>query len=730
MSSMHRRALLATAAGLVGTSVARGALAAAGAAPDASKPPLASVRPVAEVLFGTSITDRYRWMEDPKDPEWMPYLMGQNAYARRFLAAIPGRDDLAAKIGAVSGALVIVSAVQTAGPYIFTQVRPAGANTYKLYVREGLTGADRLLIDPDALASGTTHYSLDYWQTSPDGRYVAYGISPAGSEDSTLKIMVTATGAILPESFDRAQAGSPSWLPDGSGLFLNRLKEGTKHGDPDHYLDSVAWVHRLGTDPGADMKVLTKGSDPNIPMQDIDFPVVATQAGCDVAFGLVERGVQNEIEAYVSPLAAATAGKPAWTKVCDTADAVTNVALRGQDLYLLTHKDAPRFRILRTRTAAPAIANAVEVVAQGRAVLKGLAGARDAIYVQALDAGLGQVLRLAPDNSLKPLKLPFAGAVDGLFADPLRDGCWFFLESWVRPRVLCFGAPDGTVTVTNISPQPAFDVSKYQSDEVMVAARDGTMVPLSIVYAKGVKRDGSAPLYLQAYGAYAIDIDPAFSPRLLPWLDLGGVFAVAHVRGGGELGEDWHKAGQKLTKPNTWRDCIDCAKWLIAHQWTRSSKLAVEGTSAGGIMVGRFLTEEPALAAVAIVRVGDSNATRFEFMEAGPANIPEFGTIKDPDGFKGLYEMDAYQHVRDGVAYPSVLLTTGLTDPRVANWEAGKFAARLQVATSSHRPVILRVETDAGHGLGSTRKQRDDESADTYAFILQQTGDPRFKGAG
>ena len=726
MSSMHRRALLATAAGLVGTSIARRAL---GAAADASKPPVASVRPVTEQLFGTSITDRYRWMENPKDPEWMPYLMGQNAYARQFLAAIPGRDDLAAKIGAVSGALVIVSAVQTAGPYIFTQVRPAGANTYKLYVREGLAGADRLLIDPDALASGTTHYSLDYWQTSPDGRYVAYGISPAGSEDSTLKIMLTATGAILPESFDRAQAGTPSWLPDGSGLFLNRLKEGTKHGDPDHYLDSVAWVHRLGSDPGANLKVLTKGSDAAIPMQDIDFPVVATQAGCDVALGLVERGVQNEIEMYVSPLAAAVAGKPAWTKACDSADAVTNVALRGQDIYFLTHKGAPRFRILRAKTSAPAVANAAEVVPQGRAVLKGLVGARDAIYVQALDAGLGQVLRLDPDNSLRPLKLPFAGAVDGLFADPLKDGCWFFLESWVRPRVLCFGAPDGTVTVTNISPQPTFDVSKYQSEEVMVAARDGTMVPLSIVYAAGVKRDGSAPLYLQAYGAYAIDIDPGFAPRLLPWLDLGGVFAVAHVRGGGELGEDWHKAGQKLTKPNTWRDCIDCAKWLIAHKWTGSSKLAVEGTSAGGIMVGRFLTEEPALAAVALVRVGDSNATRFEFMEAGPANIPEFGTIKDPDGFKGLYEMDAYQHVRDGVAYPSVMLTTGLTDPRVANWEAGKFTARLQVATSSHRPVILRVETDAGHGLGSTRKQRDDESADTYAFILQQVGDPRYQAA-
>ena len=722
MNITDRRTLLASTAALGLTVLAGGAR-----ARTVAGPPVASVRPVTEDFFGVKLTDRYRWMENPRDPEWTPYLMGQNAYARKVLAAIPGREDLARKIGAVSGALAIVSAVQVAGPYVFTQLRPAGANTYKLYVREGAGGKDRLLIDPDTLASASTHYSLDYWQASPDGRYVAYGTSPAGSEDSTLRVIETATGSILPEAIDRAQNGSPSWLPDSSGMFINRLKEGTKHGDPDHYLDSIAWFHALKADPSTDVKVLTRGLSPAVEMQDIDFPIVACQAGSDIALGLVIRGVLNEIEAYASPLAAAAAGKPAWSRVCSTEDAVTNLALRGNDLYLLTHKGAPRFRIVKTTTAAPSFANAVEVVPQGRAVLKGLVAARDGVYVQSVDAGLGKIHRLAPDGGMTELKLPFPGSVSGVYADPLQDGCWFSLESWVRPSVICRGAPDGTVVVTDIAPQPPFDVSRYESREVMVAARDGVQVPLSIIYAKGVKRDGSAPLYLQAYGAYAIDIDPGFNPRLLPWLDLGGVMAIAHVRGGGELGEDWHKAGQKLTKPNTWRDCIDCAKWLIAHKWTRPARLAVEGTSAGGIMIGRFLTERPDLLAVAIVRVGDSNATRAEFMEAGPANIPEFGTVKDPDGFKGLLEMDAYQHVKDGTAYPAVLLTTGVTDPRVANWEAGKFTARLQAANRSGKPIILRVETDAGHGLGSTRKQRDEETADTYAFILAQTGDPRFR---
>jgi prolyl oligopeptidase len=712
---------LASAAALGGTALAGGALAAAGG------PPVAPVKPVSEDFFGTKVTDRYRWMEDGKDPAFRSWLLGQNDYARKKLAAIPGRDKLAADIARVSGALAIVSVVQAAGPYIFTQVRPAGANTYKLYVREGLGGKDRLLIDPDTQATAGTHFSLDYWQPSPDGKYVAYGTSPAGSEDSVLYVLETATGTRLPEAIDRAQAASPSWLPDNSGLFINRLKEGTKHGDVDHYLDSANWVHKLGGPTSGDVKVFAKGLSPAVEMQDIDFPVVNAQAGCDIALGAVARGVQNEVELYASPLAAAQGGQPAWTRICSTDDAVTSAALWNGDLYLLTHKDAPRFRLLKTKTSAPSFAKAVEVLPQSDVVLKGVVAAKDGVYVQALDAGLGQIIRVAPDGAKTVLKLPFPGAVDSLFADPLADGCWFALESWVRPRVICRAAPDGTVTTTDLSPKPAIDVTPYASREVTVTARDGAKVPLSIVYRKDVKRDGTAPLYLTAYGAYAIDIDPGFNPRLLPWLDRGGVYAVAHVRGGGELGEDWHKAGQKLTKPNTWRDCIDSARWLIANKWTSPGRLAVEGTSAGGIMISRFLTEEPNLLRVAIIRVGDSDAMRSEFMESGPANIPEFGTVKEQDGFKGLHEMDGYQHVRDGTAYPAALLTTGLTDPRVANWEAGKMTARLQAASSSGRPVLLRVETDAGHGLGSTRQQVDNEKADTYAFILWQVGDPRFQ---
>jgi prolyl oligopeptidase len=719
-----RRRLLASAAALG----AGGALPRLAWAQAPIAPPKASVRPVTETLHGVTVTDPYRWMENAADPEWQPYLMGQNAYARAVLGKIPGREDLAAKIGHVSGEVAAVSAVQPAGGMIFSEIRPAGANTFKLYVRQGMHGQDRLLFDPDTLASGAVHYSLDYWSASPDGSYVALATSPAGSENSVLRFMHTATGKMLPEAIDQAQWGIGSWTPDGTGIFVTRLKPGTKHGDPDHYLDSKCWLHTLNTDPAGDKLMLAKGSDPAVAMQDIDAPVVFTQAGSDFAVAVLQTGVQNEAQFFISPLAPALAGRPSWKRICDAADDVTGAALMGPDLYLLTHKDAPRYRIVKIMSANPVFADGVHLVPEGLAVLKALATASDGVYVQSLDAGIGQVFRLKPDGSRTALKLPYPGAVSALSADPLAPGCWFVLESWVKPAVLCYAAADGTVTLTDIVPKPDVDVSPYESLEVMVRARDGVMVPLSIIYAKhaGLK-SGPAPLYLEAYGAYGLDIDPAFGPRVLPWLDLGGVYAVAHVRGGGELGDGWHQDGQKLTKPNTWHDCIDCAEYLIAKGWTSRAKLAVEGTSAGGIMIGRLLTERPELLAVAVVRVGDSNALRFQFMEAGPANIPEFGSIADEVGFRGLQEMDALSHVRDGVKYPAILLTTGVNDPRVASWEPGKFTARLQAATASGKPVILRVETDAGHGIGSTRKQRDDETADTYAFILWQTGDPRFQ---
>jgi prolyl oligopeptidase len=679
-------------------------------------PPVAPVRPVTETLWGEKITDRYRWMES-ESPEWEAYVRAQGAYAAGVLAQIPGRGQLADAVAKDTGAVAVVVAIQTGGSRIFSEIRPAGANTSKLFVREALTGADRKLIDPDTYAAAGSHAALDWWAASPDGSKIVFGISAGGSEQSTLHILTTDTGVLLPESIDRTTDASPGWLPDNSGFFYNRLQD-VPPTSVEYEQKSVCWFHSLNTDPKTDVQVLGQNLSPAVAVQNIDFPVVAVTPGAPVVIGLLESGVQNEVALYAAPLATA-ASAPAWAQICATSDDVTNFCLRGEEVFLLTHKNASHYRILKTTAHNPNIANAVEAVPQSTAVIRGLVSARDAVYILDLDAGLGGLRRLAPDGSVQKIKLPFAGAIDlaSFYANPQQDGAWFLLQGWVHP----------TVTQTDIAPQPALDLSLYTSEEIFAPARDGVRIPLSIICKKGQKRDGQAPLLLEAYGAYGITLDPVFIARWLPLLDLGGVFVIAHVRGGGELGEDWHLAGQKLKKFHTWQDTIDCAEFLIRERWTSHKHLAVLGGSAGGITVGRLLTERPDLAAVVISQVGVSDAMRSEFSPNGPPNIPEFGTVTTEEGFRALYEMDAYQHVHDHVKYPSVLLTTGLHDPRVASWEPTKMTARLQAATASQNPILLRVDADAGHGIGSTRAQRDTETADVIAFIMWRTGDPRFQ---
>ena len=723
---IDRRRLLGSTAAATAT-LAAPRLALAQTAP--AGPPIARVAPVTETLFGTPVTDRYRWME-AQGPEWKAYVQGQGAYAKAVLDAIPGRDALAKAVSGYTGKVVAVSAVQVGGGAIFTEVRPAGANTFKLYVRNGLHGADRLLIDPDTYAGTGSHASLDWWACSPDGGHVVFGTSPGGSENSTARILVTATGALLPEAIDRTDYASPSWAPDGSGFFYNRLQPGVARDSLDKEKLSACWFHRLNSDPAHDAKVLAKGTDPVVAVADIDFPGVSATPGSDVALGAIISGVQNEAALYAATLSSAVAGAPHWRRICSPEDKVTGGAIRGEEIYLISHNGASHYKLLKTTAAEPSVAHAVTVVPESASVIRNAAAAKDAIYIQDLNAGLGGLRRLAPDGSVTTIAMPFAGSVDGLYADTLHDGAWFLLQGWVRPSVLCRVGPDGVVVQTDIAPRPPVDVSPYTSEEVFATAKDGTRVPLSIVYRRGLKRDGSAPLLLDAYGAYGITADPAFIARWLPLLDLGGVYAVAHVRGGGELGEDWHLAGKKLTKPNTWRDMIAAAEYLIAQHYTSSNKLAIIGGSAGGITVGRFLTERPDLAAVVFSQVGVSNAMRSEFSPNGPPNVPEFGTVTEPEGFKALYEMDAYQHVREGTRYPSVMLTTGLNDPRVSSWEPTKMTARLQAANASRNPILLRIETDAGHGIGSTRSQRDRETADILAFMLWRTGDPRYQPAG
>lgn len=713
-----------------GASAGLAALAAIVATVAIAAPPVAEKQPVTEDFFGTSVTDEYRWMEDMSSPRFEGYLKAQAAYSRGVLDRIPGRAALEQQIVALDNAGPAVIDVQLVAGTYFYRKSPPGAVNYSLVMRKG--GVETVLVDPTRLGQAGRHVSIDYYQPSEDGSRVAYGLSEGGSEQSVMHILDTATGKDLPETIDRTNYASVSWRHDGKSFYYLRLAA-LAPGQPatDKYKNSKCYLHVLGTDPATDKPVLGAGLSPGVAIDPIDFPTVGVTPGSDVAFALIDRGVQNEFALYVAPLDKVTGPDAPWVKAADFGDDVTGLAIHGRALYLLTHKDAPRYKVLETDALKPDLAAARTVVPAGSVVVAQIAAAADGLYIRDMDGGPSRLRRLAYGAATAvPVALPYDGAIDALYADPRDPGAVFSYEGWVHSKLWNrYDPAAGRIVDTGILPPSPVDASAFESREVKATSADGTAVPLSIVYPKTTRLDGHNPVLIWGYGAYGISEAPAFAPRWFALLQHGGVWATCHVRGGGEYGEDWHLAGQKRTKPNSWADLIGCAQYMIDQGYTTAAQLGIEGGSAGGILVGGAMTARPDLFRVVLDDVGVSNALRSEFSENGPPNIPEFGSVATKDGFEGLYAMDALHHVKDGTAYPAVMLTTGVNDPRVPSWESAKMAARLQVASTSGRPVLLRVDYDAGHGIGSTREQRNHELADRLAFFFWQVGLPEFQPA-
>lgn len=681
-------------------------------------PPFAKLKPVAETFFGERVVDDYRWMEDPNDPDWQPFLTQQAAYARSILDKLPHRKALLERITTLSADSALTTQVEIRGARMFYEKRPAGSNTFKLYFKDRAGSTESLLFDPESVRDGNSHHSIDWWTSSPDGKHVALGVSPAGSENSVTQIINVATGKTLPERIDRTQYASPVWLPDSSGFFFNRLS-GAAEGTTDYYQNSVAWLHKIGTDPEEDLQILASGQHPDVRIDPIEFPAVVSDPSSAFVYAVLYGGVRRENPVYVARLNDVVAGKPMWKNVCDVADEVVSACLSGQHLYLLTTKGADNGKVLRISAAAPDFEHADVMVQESEVVIEDIVAAKDGLYLLDMAGGYSTLRKMTWNGNLGQVELPFEGSIVSLFATTDKDGLWIGGSSWLLPRSTWYYDPKSKSTVDlGLTPPSPLDLSEYEAVRTIGLARDGTEVPISIVKRKDLKPDGRNPTLVSAYGAYQIVYSPYFDPRSVAFLEQGGILATAHVRGGGEFGKRWWKGGQKLTKSNTWRDLIDCSEALIKAGWTKPDHLAIQGGSAGGITVGRAMTERPDLFAVVISNVGVGNPLRAEFSQNGPPNIVEFGTVREKDGFIALKQMDSLHAARDNVPYPAVMLTHGATDPRVEPWQSAKLAARLQRATTSESPVILRITFDAGHGLGSTRDQIDQQRADEYAFIF------------
>ena len=691
--------------------------------------PTAPVRNAPEVFFGTTVDDPYRDFEDIKKPEVAAWMKAHSDHARSVLARIPGRKALREALERLDSeaAARVTDVIRLPGDLYFYERRGAQEDQFKLYMRRSLAGADTLLFDPEALKklTGKPH-AINYYLPSPDGKLVAVGVSAAGSEDAAMRVIDTRTRKQRGPEISRVQFGATAWSPDGRELYFNRT-QALKPGMPatDKYQRTTAAVMSPGGSEKSIRTVLTAGVDLGIPIT--EFPLIDVQPDGRV-LAYVNDGVSPDVRAWHTTLAALRAGKPAWKKLVDREDQVTELALKGDRVYALTSRGAPRYKLLAGRLDSFNPATAQVLVPEGARVLSRTAAAADALYLEAREGNVKKLFKIAHDDdkgSLREVPLPVAGtfALTGAGARQDLPGVLIALQGWTRARQYVAVAADGTVTNTGLQPAGPNDApADLVATEVMVKSHDGVMVPMSILHKQGVKLDGNNPTLLYGYASYGISEEPVFSTTRLAWLEAGGVYAVANPRGSGVFGRQWHDDGKQATKANTWKDFIACAEWLIAQKWTTPARLGIFGGSAGGILVGRAMTERPDLFAAVIPAVGALDLVRAETTANGVPNIPEFGTRKNEAGFRALLAMSTYHQIKDGTRYPAVLFTHGVNDPRVEVWNSTKTAARLLAASTSGKPVLVRLQYDAGHGVGDTKAQTFDVRADMFAFLLWQMG--------
>lgn len=706
-------------------------------------PPTIPPIPATDEYFGHTVVDPYRNLEELNNPTVKHYIRDETAYTRAILAKLDtGREAVRAVVSRFDDAGTTLSSFALAGGRAFYLERPANAQDARLMVADAARSAmRRLLLDPRELtdcAGSNVHCSLTDIAPSPDGKFVAVGVVPNGSTNETkTRIVRVADGMVMPDDLPRTWWGVSAWSRDDKYLFYNQLRT-LRSGESgqDRELDSVVYRHVLGT-KSLDAPVFGAGVDPKVSFQPIDLPFVVLSPTSRYAFGVVLHGTELGETIYVAPLDSALGDAPIpWRKVVGPSDRVTNFDVEGSTMYMLCFNDASRYKIVALDVGtSQTVTSATTVVAQSEVVLQQVAVAQDGIYVRGILGGLADLRKLPfyANHSLGHavnVALPLDSAVSEFATDPSAPGAILGLVSWTDPLRAYRLDASGKFTDMGVRKPAASGTSKYASVEVASVSADGTSVPLSIIMRKGIKLDGSHPTYIEVFGAFGEDIDPYFLGPRLAWLDEGGVWVVAHVRGGGEYGEYWHRAGAGAEKEHSIEDAIGAARYLIAHGYTLPKHLAIGGTSAGGIVLGGAITARPDLFAAALDIAGVTNPLRLEAADPnGPVNAHEYGSIETEAGFESLVAMDPYHRITNGRSYPAVLAVTGLNDSLVAPWQSVKFVARLQLASASRRPILLLAEYGAGHGLRTaTHNQAVDLVTDELSFLLWQCGSSLFAG--
>jgi prolyl oligopeptidase len=677
---------------------------------------------VREALHGVEIADPYRWLEDTDDPEVRRWTAEQNAATRQALGAPPFRDRIRRRLDELLQVGLLEVPAVSAGSAFFLR-REARQDQSVLFVREPGSRADRALVDPNELA-GDHLVTLDWFFPSADGRLVAYGLSRGGDELSTLHVVEVASGRVLDDRIPDTRFSSVAWLPDGSGFYYTRYPaEGTVPPGEERYNSRVRF-HELGDDPADDPVVFGEGREPTDRFdlslsRDGRFLLIHVHQGwAKTTLFVLDRARDGELRSTGEEHEAIFLGRFADGR-----------------LYVLTNWEAPNWRVLEIDPATLDVASARTVVAErderivaeialvgGRLVAHELQDASSRIRAYALPEGaLERELELPDLGSVQgtpSLRTPgIAGEWDG---DELLMGFTSFLHP---PAVLRCDLATGTVaTFAQLEAPSGFDPASYETRQVHCQSADGTSIPILLVHRRGLRLDGSAPVFLTGYGGFNIGMTPYWVSALPLWAESGGVFAVAVLRGGNEFGERWHRDGMLERKQNVFDDFIAAGDWLVHEGYTSRERLAIAGGSNGGLLVGAVLTQRPDLCRAVVCEVPLLDMLRYHRFQVAKLWISEYGSADDPEQFRWLHAYSPYHRVVEGERYPAVLLTTALGDTRVDPMHARKMAARLRAATASDRPILLRVDEDAGHGIGKPRSKQLDSATDLWTFVFWQLG--------
>ncbi|HEX7118657.1 MAG TPA: prolyl oligopeptidase family serine peptidase [Longimicrobiales bacterium] len=693
---------------------------------------------VVDDYHGTKVADPYRWLEDTNAAETAAWVEAQNEVTSRYLERIPEREAIRARLTELWNYPKYGTPFRDGGR-IFHFKNDGLQNQAVLYVQESLDAEPRVLLDPNTLSADGT-VALTTLDVSDDGRWLGYGTAAAGSDWQEFHVRDIRTGRDLPDRIRWVKFSGLAWTKDGNGFFYSRYDE-PKEGEAllAANRNQKLYYHRVGTPQSEDRLVYARADRPEWGFfaevtDDGRYVLIYVSHGTDPRNRLYYVDLKDpaapDLSAPVVPLLddfdasyAVIGVAEAGAVGTDGADAADGAA-RSPVFYVMTNKDAPRQRIVAIDPSDPAPSRWRTIVPEGENVIQGARIIGGRLVVEYLEDASSRVRFFSlAGEPLGELPLPGIGSVGSISGRPEDTEMFYSFTSFLYPTTIFrYDLDTGENTVFRAPEIAGFDADRYETKQVFFASKDGTRVPMFITHRKDIALDGSNPAYLYGYGGFNISMTPSFSVANLVWLEMGGIYAMPNLRGGGEYGEEWHQAGTKERKQNVFDDFIAAAEYLIREGYTSPSKLAIGGGSNGGLLVGAAMTQRPDLFAVAHPAVGVMDMLRFHKFTIGWAWVSDYGSADDPEMFPYLYAYSPYHNLKPGTCYPATMVTTADHDDRVVPGHSFKFAARLQEVQSCDRPTLIRIETRAGHGAGKPTSKQIEEAADVLAFRVRNLG--------